>query len=264
MELSDSQSSAIAPIGATARPADAAIRAILFDKDGTLVDFQRTWGPAVHAVMQRLAGGDRAVYARLAAASRFIEAEQRFLPASPLIAQPTSVYGALWAAALGREADASFFTEIDRLLCDATTLHLAAIGDPKALLTALADRGYRLGLMTNDAEITARTHVCKLGLDQVLAFVAGYDSGFGAKPEPGPVLAFARAVGVAAAQTAVVGDTLLDLAAARAAGAVAIGVLTGPTSSASLAPHADALIASPAELPAWLDRYNEKRSRRLP
>jgi phosphoglycolate phosphatase len=133
------------------------IRAILFDKDGTLVDFQRTWGPAAQTVMQRLASGNRAAYDRLVAASRFVEAEQRFLPDSPLIAEPTSVYGALWATALGRPANAKFFAEIDQLLCDATTQHLAAIGDPKTLLTFLAARGYRLGMTTNDTEITART-----------------------------------------------------------------------------------------------------------
>jgi phosphoglycolate phosphatase len=237
-----------APLGKT-RP----IRAILFDKDGTLVDFQRTWGPAVQAVMQRLSSGDRAAYERLVAASRFVEAEQRFLPDSPLIAEPTSVYGALWATALGHQANAEFFAEIDRLLCDATTRHLAAIGDPKTLLAALAARGYRLGMITNDAEITARAHARKLGLDRYLEFVAGYDSGFGAKPDPGPVLGFAQAVGVAPSETAVIGDSVLDLAAARAAGAIAIGVLTGPAPSEVLAPHADALLTSAAEFAAWLD-----------
>ncbi|MDO9060267.1 MAG: HAD family hydrolase [Bradyrhizobium sp.] len=230
------------------------IRAILFDKDGTLVDFQRTFGPAVHEVMQHLAGGDRAAWDRLVAVSRFVEADRRFMPDSPLIAEPTGVYGALWAAALGRPASAAFLAEIDRLLGDATTRHLAAIGDPRALLTGLAARGYRLGLLTNDAEMTARAHLRKLKLDNVLEFVAGYDSGFGAKPDAGPVLAFAQAVGVPVSETAVVGDSVLDLAAARAAGAIAIGVLTGPASSAMLAPHADALLDSPAELPAWLDR----------
>jgi phosphoglycolate phosphatase len=28
-----------------------AIRGILFDKDGTLVDFDRTWGPAAYSVI---------------------------------------------------------------------------------------------------------------------------------------------------------------------------------------------------------------------
>lgn len=231
----------------------APIRAILFDKDGTLVDFQRSFGPAVHEVMQHLAGGDRAAYHRLAAASRFVETDRHFLPDSPLIAAPTSVYGALWATALGRPANAALFAEIDRLLCDATTRHLAAIGDPRALLTVLAARFYRLGILTNDAELTARAHLRKLGLDQILEFVAGYDSGFGAKPDPGPVLAFARAVGVPASETAVVGDSVLDLTAARAAGAIAIGVLTGPAPSAVLAPYADVLLGSASELPAWLD-----------
>ena len=229
------------------------IHAILFDKDGTLIDFQRTWGPAVHAVMQHLAGGNRAAYDRLVAASRFVEAGQRFLPDSPLIAEPTNVYGVRWATALGQPANAAFFAEIDRLLCDATTRYLAAIGDPKKLLTFLAARGYRLGMITNDAESTARAHARKLGLDEYLEFIAGYDSGFGAKPDPGPVLAFAQAVGVAASETAVVGDTVLDLAAARAAGAIAIGVLTGPTPFAIPAPFADALFPSAAEFAAWLD-----------
>jgi phosphoglycolate phosphatase len=229
------------------------IRAILFDKDGTLVDFQRSFGPAVHEVMQHLAGGDRAAYHRLVAVSRFVETDRHFLPDSPLIAEPTSVYGALWAAALGRPANAAFFAEIDRLLCDATTRHLAAIGDPRALLTSLAADGYCLGVITNDAEITARAHLRKLGLDGILAFVAGYDSGFGAKPDPGPVLAFVRAVGVPVSETAVVGDSVLDLTAARAAGAIAIGVLTGPAPSAVLAPYADVLLATASELPAWLD-----------
>jgi phosphoglycolate phosphatase-like HAD superfamily hydrolase len=149
------------------------IRAILFDKDGTLVDFQRTWGPAVHEVMRRLAHGSRAAYERLAAVSRFVEAEQRFLPDSPLIGEPTHVFGAFWAEALLRTPSTEFFAEIDRLLRDAATAHLAPIGDPKAVLTDLAGRSYRLGMITNDPEATARAHVRKLGIDGILQFIAG-------------------------------------------------------------------------------------------
>ncbi len=143
---------------------------------------------------------------------------------------------------------------LDSLLCELTTASLVAIGDPKAVLADLAGPGYRLGLITNDAEATARDHVRKLGLDRMLSFIAGYDSGFGAKPAPGPVLAFGAAVGVPTAETVVVGDTALDVATARAAGARAVMVLSGPKSVDDVQhAKADAVIPSISQLPAWLE-----------
>ena len=229
------------------------IRAILFDKDGTLVDFDRTWGPAVQAVLRHLARGDDEIYRKLAAESGLLDGA-RFRPDSPLIDQPTRIFAARWATVLGRPPDPAFFGEIDRLLCEATTAHLVAIGDPKAVMGELAGRGYQLGLITNDAEATARAHARKLGFDQMLAFVAGYDSGCGAKPAPGPVLAFAAAAGVPPTQVVMVGDTALDVATARMAGARAVGVLTGPNSSESLRlASPDAVITSVAQLAGWLE-----------
>ncbi len=229
------------------------IRAILFDKDGTLVDFDHTWGPAVQAVLRHLARGDDDIYRKLSAESGLFDGAH-FRPDSPLIDQPTSVFAARWATLLGRPPDPAFFAEIDRLLCEATTPHLVAIGDPKAVMAELAGRGYQLGLITNDAEATARAHARKMGLDYMLAFVAGYDSGFGAKPAPGPVLAFAATAGVSTTQVVIVGDTALDVATARTAGARAVGVLTGPHSSGSLRlAKPDAVIASIAHLSAWLE-----------
>src|ERR1041385_4369690 len=61
------------------------IRAILFDKDGTLIDFQRTWGPATHTVLTRLSNGDPAAFQRLAAVSLYDPAERLLLSASPLV-----------------------------------------------------------------------------------------------------------------------------------------------------------------------------------
>lgn len=230
------------------------IRAILFDKDGTLVDFERTWGPAVDAVLHHLAHGDDDLYRRLCAASGLV-AGRHFLPDSPVIGEPTSVFAAPWAALLKEPADATFFTKVDLLLCQATTAHLSPIGDPRRVLSDLATRGYRLGLITNDAEASARAHLRKLGLERFVEFVAGYDSGFGAKPAPTPVLAFAAAAGVSPAEVVVVGDTVIDVATARAAGARAVVVSTGPNSDALREAKADAVVDSVADLAGWLERH---------
>ena len=230
----------------------APIRAVLFDKDGTIVDFDRTWGPAVEAVLKDLARGDKGLFRKLADESGLIDGGH-FRPDSPLIEQPARVVAARWAKSLGRPVEPAFLEEIDQLLCEATTAHLAPIGDPKAVMSQLLDLGYRLGLVTNDAEFAARAHVCKLGIEPMLAFIAGYDSGFAAKPAPGLVLAFSAAVGIPPEQIAVVGDTALDVATARSAGARAVVVATGPRSydpAPETAP--DAVIASIMELPAWL------------
>ena len=228
------------------------IRAILFDKDGTLVDFQRTWGPATHTVLTQLCNGDRGAFDRLATVSLYDAAERRLLPGSPVVIETTYGYGKLWAEALGVPLTAEFVDQIDRMYFQTTLDHLTPIGDVKALLGALAARGLRLGLMTNDADANTRAQIQRLGLDRLLEFIAAYDSGFGAKPSPDPVLAFAAFAKVDPAEIAVVGDTAHDLVAARAAGSVAVGVLSGPIPRGQLEPHADVLLGSIAELEAWL------------
>ena len=255
--------SIVSPSQAAAPRPTGSIKAILFDKDGTLVDFERTWGPALHTVLQDLAEGRRADYERLAAESGFMESELRFLPDSIFVAHPVGVWGPLWAQVLGRQADPGFLAEIDRRLCAATTFHLQPIGEPAKLMAALAACGYRLGMLSNDSEVAVRAHVRKLGIEPMLQFAAGCDSGFGAKPEPGQVLAFAKAVGVSPSQTAVVGDTILDLVAARAAGAVAVAVLTGPASAAQLSPHADIVLPSAEDIVGWLAGTSLREERAL-
>jgi len=228
------------------------IRAILFDKDGTLVDFQRTWGPATHTVLTQLCNGDSAAFDRLAAVSLYDADERKLLPGSPVVIETTYGYGKLWAQALGVPLTAEFVDRIDRMYFQTTLDHLTPMGNVKALLGRLRADGLRLGLMTNDADANTRAQLQRLGIDQLLEFIAAYDSGFGAKPAPDPVLAFASFASLAPAEIAVVGDTAHDLVAARAAGSVAVGVLSGPIPRERLEPHADVLLPSVAELEEWL------------
>jgi phosphoglycolate phosphatase len=232
------------------------LRALLFDKDGTLIDFDRTWGPAALTVMRALAADDPARFDGLVQLAHYDVAAQRFAPTSPLLAGASSHYGPAFAEVLGRPADAVLYGEMDRLFLDAGLTHLTPLGDPLALMQRLQARGLPLGIATNDAEASARAQAARLGFLPHLAFIAGYDSGFGAKPHPGQVTAFAGAVGVAVHEIALIGDTRHDLDAARAAGALAVAVLTGPrghAARADLAPHADHVIDTLDDLIPLLD-----------
>jgi phosphoglycolate phosphatase len=120
-------------------------------------------------------------------------------------------------------------------------------------LEGLRARGLVLGVATNDSEAPARAHLAAAGVTEMFDFIAGYDSGHGAKPAAGQLLAFADAVDLPPAQIVMVGDSTHDLRAGRAAGMRTIGVLTGMARAQALAPLADVVLRDIGEIPAWLD-----------
>lgn len=219
-----------------------AVRAILFDKDGTLVDFDRTWGPAAGGVMARLAGADEIALARLHAVSHYIAERRHFLQTSPLIAGSSRQFGPLWAEVLGRPASEAFFAEIDDLFIEEGQANLAPLGRPSEALARLARLGLPLGIATNDSERNARIQAGILGLTDLLTAIYGHDSGFGSKPLPGMVRAFAAHTGLPASAIALVGDTHHDLMTARAAGAQSILVRSGPGPIDAFAGEADLVV----------------------
>jgi phosphoglycolate phosphatase len=230
-----------------------ALAGILFDKDGTLIHFNQTWNPAVLAVMRRQTAGDPLKLGRLADALDYDLEIEGFRPGALFVAGTWADYGPVWAEALGVANDQQFEDETNRLLVEECAISLAPVGDPADVAQTLVARGVQLGIATNDCEIAARQQAAALGLMPHLAFIAGYDSGFGAKPEPGMIEGFARHIGADAAHVALVGDSVHDMDAARRAGALAIGVLTGPLGREELALHADHVIHSIADLPALID-----------
>ena len=234
-----------------------AIAGVLFDKDGTLIDFDGTWGPTTHAVIHALANGEAAMMQAQAQVLHFKLEERRFLPTSPLIAGSSASYGELWGAALGRSDLAQLRHEIDSLTAVESLKALTPIGRPLDVLQALRAMDLRLGVATNDSLASARRQVVALGLSDIVEFVAGYDSGHGGKPDPGMVIAFARHIGVGPERVAMVGDSRHDLHAAKAAGALAIAVLSGPAEREELEADADHIVDDIAALPALFARLAE-------
>ena len=111
----------------------------------------------------------------------------------------------------------------------------------------------KLGLATNDAEAPAHQHLRIAGVHDLFDFVAGFDSGYGPKPAPGQLLAFAARFGLQPSRVVMVGDSLHDLHAGRAAGMRVVAVLTGIAKADTLAPHADAVLPDISGLGPWID-----------
>ena len=113
--------------------------------------------------------------------------------------------------------------------------------------------GLRLGVMTNDTEFGAKAHLSAAGVDHLFDFIAGFDSGWGPKPNPAPLLAFAEKTGLTPHRVAMVGDSTHDLIAGRNAGMQTVGVLTGMADHATLSPYADMVLPNIGALRAWVN-----------
>lgn len=224
--------------------------ALIFDKDGTLFDFQATWGGWSRGMIEAEAGGDAALAHALAAALGYDMQAGRFAPDSIVIAATPPEIADRMLPLLPGQDRAALIARMNARAARAPQVPAVPLGP---LFEDLAARGLALGLVTNDAEAPARAHLGAAGLGAAFGFVAGADSGFGGKPAPGQLLACAAALGLAPADCAMIGDSLHDLHAARAAGMTAIAVLSGIAGRETLAPHADLVLDDIGGLPGWLD-----------
>lgn len=224
------------------------IDGVIFDKDGTLFDFRRSWGGWAQNLLGQLAR-DRAHAREMAAAIGYDLDSGIFAPDSPVIAATAQDIAQALAPHLPGQSVAQIADQINAAAAQAQMVPAVPL---RPLLESLRATGLRIGLATNDTETPARAHLAAHDLTDLFDFIAGYDSGHGAKPGPGMCLAFARATGLDPARIAMVGDSLHDLHAGHAAGMLRIAVLTGIATQADLAPHADVVLPDIGALPAWI------------
>ncbi|MBZ8117178.1 HAD family hydrolase [Roseovarius sp. LXJ103] len=227
------------------------IEGIVFDKDGTLFDFHTTWNVWTSDLIQSLADAHDVPPTRIAEAVQFDLATRAFHPDSPIIAATNRE---------GAEAIASALPGVsvdmieEEMMLSAAHAPLAPAVDLAPFLDDLKARGLKLGVMTNDSEYGARAHLTSAGVLERFDFVAGFDSGFGGKPAPAPLLAFARSVGLDPEACVMVGDSTHDLMAGRAARMGTVGVLTGVAPREVLDPFADVVLPDIGHIPQWLQR----------
>ena len=203
------------------------IKAIVFDKDGTLLDFEATWNEAVGVAFDQISDA----HARETSADMFGYdlASRTVLPHSPFVSESNDVV-------MGLVSDLIDVETFERTINQVSRLHVVPSSEATATLKTLVANGVKLAIATNDSEGAARHHVSALGWTQLFTSVKGYDSGHGAKPDPGMVLAAVEECGAIPGSYLMVGDSVHDILAGQAAGAttVAIGNNQG---ALSLADH---------------------------
>lgn len=236
--------------------ASTGVRGLLFDKDGTLFDFAATWAVVTDMVLAELARDARTA-AEMGRAVGYDTRTRTFAPGSAIVAGTLGDNAALWAR-FRPDLGARRIAEIAERITDEAVAGGALVPahpDLTGILQALRTQGYRLGVATNDTEAAARLQLGSAGVLDAFDWIAGADSGHGAKPGPGMLLAFARDGGLDPAEVAMIGDSLHDMVMAERAG-LRVGVLTGPAVAADLEGAADVVLGSIAALPELLARLD--------
>jgi phosphoglycolate phosphatase len=210
-----------------------AVRTVLFDLDGTLVDS----APDLAAALSRLM------------AARGLPGFTRE-EVIPLIGDGARVLLARAFAARGAEPDSAALAEfLADYEANAAVATRPFPGIPEALV-ALRRQGWRLAVCTNKPAAPARALLAALGLAPVFVAVVGGDSLPVRKPDPGHLLGTVAAAGGDSARAAMVGDHANDILAADAAGMPALFCAWG-YGRAEMAGRA-AIAERPADLPELL------------
>jgi HAD superfamily hydrolase (TIGR01509 family) len=141
--------------------------------------------------------------------------------------------GGLFVSALLRETGRTLSDEdIEALQQDHTAQYLAQVDSVRALpgarelLAALTEHGVPWAIATSGRRVMARAALPMLGLPDDAPMVTR-DMVQHAKPDPDLFLAAAALIGADPKYAWVVGDSVWDLLAARRAGALGIGLLSG-------------------------------------
>jgi predicted PurR-regulated permease PerM/phosphoglycolate phosphatase-like HAD superfamily hydrolase len=133
-----------------------------------------------------------------------------------------------------------------------TPLNFHPIDGVGAMLDDLSRR-YRLGIVTTRSRLHAETFLSQEGLGDLIEVIVGREDTWRIKPHPSPVLHAAERLEVPVERCLMVGDTTVDILAARAAGAWSAGVLCGFGEKDELErAGADLIVKTTSDLAEWM------------
>jgi phosphoglycolate phosphatase len=183
---------------------------VVFDLDGTLVDSREDLVAAVQHMLRRLGATplpSETVVGYVGEGARRLVEQSLGGADEARVDEGLAVFRAYYAEHL-----------LDRTL---------AYPEIPATLERLAAAGCRISVLTNKPEAMSRALLHGLGLLDRFAALIGGDTLATRKPDPQGLLHLAAQAGVAPERALLVGDSQIDVAAARAAGVAFCGALWG-------------------------------------
>ena len=223
------------------------IRGIIFDKDGTLFDIQRSWSEWANIFVTNFSKKHKLEITKLADAIHFDLASSKFLRESIFVHGSVDEVVDAISRLFPRITKTAIHSGLFENSSDAKQVPLTDLHKLFSSLNTIT-----FGLVTNDSEDNAINHLKQHNLTQYFDMIIGYDSGYGSKPESGQLEAFLRKTNLLPKEVLMIGDSIYDLVAANKINMPCLGVLSGTANEKDLSAHTPFLIESVDKLHGWL------------
>jgi len=214
------------------------LKAVVLDMDGTITKFNIDYVEARRVALDLLA---------------------KMNLCTPDMNDQFSIYSMLKRVRVGLD-NATFITLRERLYHLLEGVEMKAARDvmiyPGVLdtLNDLQERSLKLGLVTNNGRMGTNMTLTRLGLSRFFHAVVTRDDCDEMKPDAGPIREVLRELAVEVENTILVGDGVMDIEAARAAGLSSAAVATGPFAGERLIKaEPDFLLSSVNDLPRLVE-----------